>query len=91
MATKRRYQRRKKNKKTTPNQRRLTPSCKLSADAVVVGGWRATACEGDQGRQVEGRELHFSTMDRDTHTGTGALDALRSSVFPAFSARAVIL
>lgn len=47
----------------------------------MVGVWRATACEGEQGRQVEGRELHFSTMDRDTHTGTGALVALRSCFF----------
>lgn len=80
MATKRRYQRRKK-KKIQPNQRRLTPSCKLSADAVVVGGWRAMACEGDQGRQVEGRELHFSTMDRDTHTGTGAPECFKKQCF----------
>lgn len=70
-----------KKKKIQPNQRRLTPSCKLSADAVVVGGWRAMACEGDQGRQVEGRELHFSTMDRDTHTGTGAPECFKKQCF----------
>lgn len=43
-----------KKKKKRPNQRRLTPSCKLSADAVVVG--EVWGCGGGvEGDGVRGR------------------------------------
>lgn len=47
---------------------------KLSADVE----WGRSWCrgQGDQGGQVEGKELHFSTMDRGSRAGVGALDAL---------------
>lgn len=44
-----------KKKKTMPNQRRLTPSCKLSADAVVVGGVEGDGVRG-RSRQAGGRQ-----------------------------------
>lgn len=50
-------------------------------------GW-GRRCEG--GGQVEVKELHFSTMDRDPQAGMGALDALEVFFSLAFSAKAAL-
>lgn len=55
------------------------------------GSVRGGTCQGDQVGTVEGKELHFSTMDRDSQPGMGALDALYVFFSLTFSATAAIL